>query len=142
MIEKAFGTIVTHEGERLLRGLTLGEAISALPLLDLVPSHPRVQLGEVFEAERELHQIMRGFPELLRATQRRGKKRGIAFLTLIPNGSGAYWFEATGDVRLAVEQTRLALDCLQEEAVADDSAIEKMEAVSERAEALADALGL
>lgn len=140
--EKALGVIVTHEGERLLRGLSLGEAINALPLLDLVPSRAGVQLGEVFEAERELHQIMRGFPRVLRATQRRGKKRGIAFLTLIPNGSGAYWFEATGDLRLAVEQTRLALDCLQEELVADDDAVAKMEDLAERAEALAEALGL
>jgi len=141
-IEKDLGVIVMHDGERLLRGLRLREARRALPLLDLVPNHPRVQVGEVFEAERELHQILRGFPDLLRATTRRGKKRGIAFLTLIPNGSGAYWFEATGDLRLAVEQTRLALDCLQEELVADDAAIEKMESLAERALALAEALGI
>mgnify|MGYP001337523541 FL=1 len=140
--EKTLGVIVMHEGDRLLRGVTLNEAINTLPLLDLVPIHPLVAVGEVFEAERELHNILRGLPNLLRATHRRGKKKGIAFLTLIPNGSGAYWYEATGDLRLAVEQTRLALDCLQEESVVDDHTIRQIEALEERANALADALGL
>jgi ATP-dependent helicase HrpA len=106
---------VTHDDATLLKGVSLQQALRLAPLLRL--AEPEIEgwpEGELYVAEWELHHILRRLPDLMRVVRSRRRKRA-AFLTLIPNGAGGYWYDAAGDLRMAIDQSALAVASLMRE---------------------------
>ena len=141
-LQQQLTVVVLHDQDRLLAGLPLAAALRVAPLLrideDALTGWPE---GELLDGEREMWRILRGLGDLLRLvrSRRRGK---AAFLTLIPNGAGAYWFDAAKSLPLAVEQCRLALGGLLRESVADQGDKAALEAAQEHLDAVAEALSI
>lgn len=109
----------------LLTGMPLRTALRVMPLLHL--HEPEIQQwpeGVLYEADRDHHSIMRHVSDLLRLVRSRRRGRP-AFLTLIFNGAGGFWYDAARDLSLAAEQSRLALTALMDHTLtdADDLAI-------------------
>lgn len=138
----AFRVSVGHGPDRFLNGLALGHALAVAPHLRIdegeLTGWPE---GEVYEAERELFRILRVIPELLRVVRSRRRGRA-AFLTLITNGAGGYWFDAARNLELAVEQSHLALAALLREPVLGEADRDLIEPIEAQVNAAQDALTL
>jgi RNA helicase HrpA len=104
-------------GSRLLSGWPLLRILAVAPYLR-VGEKPmeRWPDGELLVAEREWSTILRFVPEILRLA-RVSRRRKLSFLTLVHNGAGGYWFEATRDLGVAVEQSVSAVESLLAEPI-------------------------
>ncbi len=113
--------VMKHDTDTLLKATPLNVALKLAPLLRIdEPELDAWPEGELFVAEYELHHILRRLPDLLRIARSRRRKK-IAYLTLIPNGAGAFWYDAASDLSLAVEQANLSLASLSREPHLDEA---------------------
>ena len=112
--------------DNVLEGVPLLNALQVAELLTVFDAPPRRwPEGDVLDPERDLHHVIRLLPFLMRRVASRRRKRA-AWLTLIPNGAGGYWFDAVKDLRLSCEQTCLALTALSGEGIVQDADREKI----------------
>ena len=119
-----------------LRGWSLQKVLTIAPHMRLgEPEITRWPEGDVLLAERESWVILEHVDSLLcMATSRRRKR--ACFLALMPNGAGAYWFEAIRSYDLAVEQSELAIRALLREQVFSEEEVGRLEAIHDNLENL------
>ncbi len=135
-----YRVVVRRDDDHFLSGVFLGAALKLVPHLRIdEPELKSWPEGTLMTAERELFRIMRPLPQLLRIVRSRRRGRA-AFLTLIHNGAGAYWYDAAKDIKLAVEQARLALTALLREQVISDADRAQLEAATTRVDEVQEAL--
>jgi HrpA-like RNA helicase len=123
---------LVHGRDKYLSGWPLSRILGVAKHLRLDEGElKRWPEGELFVAERESWKIMQHLNELLRVV-RGFRHRKAAFLTLIPNGAGGYWYDAVRDFEAAVEQSLNALLALSEESVISDEDKEQISVVVEK----------
>ena len=139
MLHKIHARLMFNESV-LLSGWPLVQVAAVAPHLRLAePALKRWPDGELLTAEREMHHIIRYVPDLLRLARVRGRRK-LAFLTLVQNAAGGYWFEGTRDLGLALEQSMGALDTLLEESVLTDADEQPIQTTLARLHALQESM--
>jgi len=107
-------------GKRLIKKMPLPQLLRTLPYLRL--SEPPVEnwpQDDVLMPDRDLWKILPVLPNLMRLVFQRSGRRP-AFLALVHNGSGGYWFDGIHSLELALEQNETALSALTEDVMVTD----------------------
>lgn len=123
-------------------GTPLGKLLALLPAMPIPAPDAdltlRVPEGVLFEADRNLHGLLRHLGDLL--VPGRPQRGRPGWLALVANGAGGFWLEVMTSWPDAVRSTELGLQSLEEALDESDPAIFEVQDAVRRVEPIAEAL--